>query len=395
MKDDKDLRFKPEFGTNVVKITICKTCPVATAREFVSGLESIKCTQFQYDLINNVDMETPDNQRHENTPIQASPGNKLLVVIKAIEKLMRDLNYSLFRGEMFRKVPEGKYSFTRCCSVAEFVHASLTNGKIADILAAQVTNVINILSHPGCQIIRQLKFNYNLIEVKPTGVCFDIAAKKFVANPISDNAIGQESPRAFVSYTYREGHVPNPKIFIEGIENSFPDADKRMHFYRKYYQLLCHRRFPFKTKKLCLVGDPNSGKTSWFAPFQGIIPVKAIASVTREKQFAAYTINEETQVVFIDEWSSDSMCAEDAKRVLQGGLQILPQKHKEASICIYQSGFFITTNEMPNFGQGLDAEAISTRLAVFQTEPLKSVRRSCTRWMRKAACQYSITVLMF
>ena len=57
-------------------------------------------------------METPDNQRHENTPIQTSPGNKLLVAIKAIEKLMRDLDYSLFRGEMFRKVPEGKYSFT-------------------------------------------------------------------------------------------------------------------------------------------------------------------------------------------------------------------------------------------------------------------------------------------
>ena len=63
MKDDKDLRFKPEFGTNVVKITICKTCPVGTAREFVSGLESIKYTQFQYDLVNNVNMETPDNQR--------------------------------------------------------------------------------------------------------------------------------------------------------------------------------------------------------------------------------------------------------------------------------------------------------------------------------------------
>ena len=296
MKDDmyKDLHFKPEFGTNVVKTTICKMCPVATEREFVLGLESIKYAQFQYDLVNNVDIETPDNQRHENTPIQASPGNKLLVAIKAIEKLMRDLDYSMVRGEMLRKVPEGKYSFTRYCSVAEFVHASLTNGKIADILAAQVTNVINILSHPACQIIRQLKFNYNLIEVKPTGVCFDIAAKKFIANPFSDNVIGQESPHAFVSYTYREEHVPNPKVFIEGIENSFPDADKWMHFYRKYYQLLCHRRLPLKTKKLCLVGDPNSGKTSWFAPFQGIIPVNAIASVTREKQFAAHTINEET-----------------------------------------------------------------------------------------------------
>ena len=234
MKDNKDLRFKPEFGTNVVKITICKTCPVATAREFVSGLESKKYIQFQYDLVNNVDMEAPDNQRPENIPIQASPGDKILVAIKAIEKLMRDLDYSLFRGEMFCKVPEGKYSFTRCCSVAEFVHASVTNRKIADILSAQVTNIINILSHPGCQIIRQLKFNYNLIEVKPTGVCFDIAARKFIANPISDNAIDQESPCAFVSYTYREGHVPNPKVFIHGIENSFPDADKQMHFYRKF-----------------------------------------------------------------------------------------------------------------------------------------------------------------
>ena len=162
---------------------------------------------------------------------------------------------------MFRKVPEGKYSFTRCCSVAEFVHDSLTIGKIADILAAQVNNIVNISSHPGCQIIRQLKFNYNLIEGKPAGVFFDIAAKEFVANPLSDNVISRESPRAFVSYTYREGHVPDPKIFSEGIENNFPDADKRMHFYRKYYQLLCHRGFPLKTKKLCLVGDPNSGKT--------------------------------------------------------------------------------------------------------------------------------------
>ena len=119
-KDDKDLRFKPELGTDVVKITICKTGLVATARNFLSGLESIKYTQFQYDLVNNVDMETSDNQRHENTSIQASPGNTLLVA------LMRDLDFSLFKGEMFRKVPERKYSFTRCCSVAEFVHASLT-----------------------------------------------------------------------------------------------------------------------------------------------------------------------------------------------------------------------------------------------------------------------------
>ena len=94
-------------------------------------------------------------------------------------------------------------------------------------------------------------------------------------------------------------------------------------------------------------------------------------------------INYETEIVFIDEWSNNSMCAEDAKRVLQGGLQVLPQKHKEANVCVYKSGFFMTTNKMPYFGEGPDAEAISTRLAVFDTQPFPQVRQSCTRWMRK------------
>ena len=30
-----------------------------------------------------------------------------------------------------------------------------------------------------------------------------------------------------------------------------------------------HGKFPMKEIKLLLVGPPDSGKTSWFAPFQG------------------------------------------------------------------------------------------------------------------------------
>ena len=59
--------------------------------------------------------------------------------------------------------------------------------------------------------------------------------------------------------------------FALGIENSFPDRITRMSFYQKYYQLLLHGKFPMKEKKLLVVGPPDSGKTSWFAPFQGIL----------------------------------------------------------------------------------------------------------------------------
>ena len=52
--------------------------------------------------------------------------------------------------------------------------------------------------------------------------------------------------------------------------------------------------------------------------YTGIIPSKYIAGVVRDGRFAGHMINGNTQVVFMDEWTSDSLCCEDAKRILQG-----------------------------------------------------------------------------
>lgn len=56
---------------------------------------------------------------------------------------------------------------------------------------------------------------------------------------------------------------------IIGVENSFPNPVERIQFYQKWYQILLHGKFPMKESKLILVGPPDSGKTSWFAPFEG------------------------------------------------------------------------------------------------------------------------------
>ena len=74
--------------------------------------------------------------------------------------------------------------------------------------------------------------------------------------------------------------------------------------------------------------------------------INAIASATCKKQFAAHLINEDTEIIFLDELTSNSLNAEDAKKVLQGGLQILPQKNREACQLHCKSGIIITTNEL-------------------------------------------------
>ena len=53
------------------------------------------------------------------------------------------------------------------------------------------------------------------------------------------------------------------------MRNSFPDEFVCRSVYQKYYQMLQHGKFPMKEKKIPLVGPPNCGQTSWFAPFQG------------------------------------------------------------------------------------------------------------------------------
>ena len=52
----------------------------------------------------------------------------------------------------------------------------------------------------------------------------------------------------------------------------------------------------------------------------GIIPSRYIAGVVRDGRFAGLRINDKCQVLFMDEWTSDSLCCEDAKRILQGKL---------------------------------------------------------------------------
>ena len=280
----------------------------------------------------------PGNPPMSDSQMQAlntiQPRNPILKIIKKIENAMTTLHCSLHRGQIYVKPKRAMYTYVHYKDVESFLNELTANESFAEDLIGKIPTIASILNSNDCNVIQQMQIDYNLIEVLG-GQVFNIEQKQFM--PINaEDLVGHASPRAYVPYDPRENPNPNPKLFIEFLDNSFDDEVEKKAFLRKYYQCLCHNKFHHKTRKLCIVGERDSGKTSLLAPLQGIIPISKIATLTREKQFSTQMVNPETELVFVDEWSPQTLDAEAAKKLLQGGYFVTAIKHKVFDlVCAY------------------------------------------------------------
>ena len=221
------------------------------------------------------------------------------------------------------------------------------------------------LAHPSCEIVQQLKFDLDLIEVSH-GVCLSVENRAFIPCPIDDAMRGKISPRAFVPYDCTTR--PEPGYFREAILNSFDEAAVRVNFLNKLYQCLMASKMPQKVRKLVVAGPRDSGKTSWANIFHRVVPAESIATITSERQFSAAMLTDDTQLVIVDEWSANTMDSTLAKTILQGGWMVTAVKHDKPRRVINNSPYYITTNNVPNFGE--EEANVQRRIQVFITKSL-------------------------
>jgi hypothetical protein len=83
--------------------------------------------------------------------------------------------------------------------VGSYLNKLLVNDTINQQLVKHFKSVETILSHPACEIIEQLAFDFNLIEVS-NSVCLAICSRAFIPNAIEESSIGKLSPRAYTPY---------------------------------------------------------------------------------------------------------------------------------------------------------------------------------------------------
>ena len=306
--------------------------------------------------------------------------SELLQVIKKLGLMMSSLGHALYKGDIYVKPPSANFTYVLMMDVESYINKLMISDVIGEEIVKFAKRIIEIMCHPECEVIKQIKFNWALIEVKD-GKCFSISNRDFIEGPIDLKDIGLISPRAFASY-YDSSKDPAPSYFKESIENSFPNLATRINFLNKYYQCLTVNKFPHKCPKLVVAGPRDSGKTTWASVFLSVIPFRYITSITKGKTFSTAMINADTQLVLLDEWSPDHLQSDTAKLLLQGGLMISAVKYEKARMFINNSAFYITTNNVPNFGEDEDAN-VKRRLKIFETRSMPNPNSKIEPWYRQ------------
>ena len=199
----------------------------------------------------------------------------------------------------------------------------------------------------------------------------------FINHPNEEKDTGKISPRIYV--TYDSTTPPDPKYFRSSVINSFEDPKERVNFLNKFFQCLMCGRMPQKVKKLVVMRPKDCGKTTWASVFLSIIRKKFIASIIQENQFSCALIDEDTQIIFLDEWAERTLQSDMTKLVLQRGYMVSAVKHGKPKILDNRCPFYITTNKVPHFGN--DEENVQRRIRVFKTKSAESCLTNVDRWI--------------
>ena len=210
-------------------------------------------------------MKESESQQSIGRALCKSP---VVVALNKIERAMAKLGYALHKGDVFKKNEASMYTFEHACSIKKFLSVLANNDQLKEIIITNFNKLESILADPGREFTQQLRINYDLIEVLD-GWCFSLSQRRFVQNPIKE--IGKECPGAFVQYSHTK--EPEAKYFQEILENSLSPTGVT-YFCEYYLRLLNHGIKQHKEKVMCLIGEPNSGKTSLFTPITRIIPAR-------------------------------------------------------------------------------------------------------------------------
>lgn len=374
--EDAESMDVEECGTeNVVRVRIVQSSFKAAVSEAIDKMQAAKLTIDRFGLDGTTQDPSVERTSEE---IEPRLGDKLTVLINDIAIAMRRLDYALYMGTIYKKCEGAIYTYSYKCDVKAFVNSLAANESFKARLLKDMKRVIDLLADPDCQVIRPIVVDYNLIEVKERH-CWSVSERKFVRNAISEDKVGLVTPRAFSHYDPYK--VPQPKYFQEVLENSLTEEQIGL-FCEDFLRLFNFNQKKHKERVPCLVGEPDSGKTSLFYPVLGLIHHSNIATITKQKVFNKAMIGKNTEVIFVDEATASTLDVDDWKILTQGGYTACDVKYKTAKSFFNRCPMLMTAQQKLQFEEK-DQMAMDRRLRYYYFKSLSNPKKKAAQWLRK------------
>jgi len=324
----------------------------------------------------NISYNFEENNLAGNLRIEPTTGiGKAIQIVKCA---MKKVGHALYSGEIYKKAEHGQFSYVPFCTVDYYLQLLIRNPAIQDDIILHLPRLTALIADPGCKVIEQLVFHFDLIEVRG-GFCLKLSSRSFVKTPLSLDDIGKISPRSFSNYHIKDR---SGGYFENSVKNSFPDLFERVNFLNKFYQCLLFGQLPHKCRKLVCEGLGNSGKSSWAKVFFGLLR-PSIATITKEKTFGMAMLKDDTEFIFLDEWCDESMGVSNAKLLLQGGYLVKAVKNQDPAPIVNNAGMLICCNKKPYYFD--EQPNIDSRIHVFKTQPLKTLHTEAPQWIEDNA----------
>ena len=162
---------------------------------------------------------------------------------------MEKLGYASYRGKVYKKNDQARYTYSYKCEAKAFVNTLATKEFFKSRLLREMKRVIDLLSDSFCEPFSPLIITYDLIEVKD-GRCWSISRRDFVEDAIEEQQAEKISPRVFSSFD--SARDPDPKYFREVLENSL-SPQEMAKFCNDFLKLLLYNKKKNSTKARCRV----------------------------------------------------------------------------------------------------------------------------------------------
>ena len=365
-----------ECGTeNVVNVRVIQASFKSIVSEAIDKMMGAKLVTDCYGLDGN--SQESQEERTTNS-MEWRLGDKLTVLINDISIAMRRLEYALYSGTVYKKCEGATYTYSYKCDVKAFVNSLAANESLKARLVRDMKKVIDILTDPDCEVIRPIVVAYNLIEVNE-GKCWSVSERQFLNNAIPAEKMGLVTPTAFSCYD--PSKVPQPKYLQDDLENSLTENEIAL-FCKYFLRLLNFNQKKHKERVPCLVGEPDSGKTSLFYPILGLIHHSNVATVTKQKVFNKAMIGKNTEVIFIDEATPSTLDVNVWKILTQGGYTACDVKYKTAKSFLNRCPMFMTAQQKLQFKEE-DQQAMDWRLRYYFFKTLSNPKKKAAQWLRK------------